>query len=268
MPMASPNPTPVVFVHGLWLHPSSWTPWVELFDEKGYAAVAPGWPGDAETVEATRDNATALDNVGIGEVTEHYAALVKDLPAPPIVIGHSFGGLIAQKLLGMGVARGCVALAPAPFKGIYYLPPVQLASVAPVLSKPWLKGRTWTHTPQSFAKNFANGVPRAESDDIYAKYVIPAPCRPLFQAAVANATPHSPARVDTKAARGPLLLLGGGVDRTVPASTVRAAYKIQQRNGGITEIEILDGRSHSLPADSGWRTAADKALAFLARHGL
>lgn len=268
MPVTSSAPIPVVFIHGLWMHATSWTPWVDLFNAKGYAAVAPGWPGDADTVEATRASRDALDNVGIADVTNHYAALIKTLPSAPIVIGHSFGGLIAEQLLGMGVTRGCVALSPAQFKGILGLPPAQLASAFPILSKPWLRKKTWAHTADSYAKNFANGVPRAESDEIFAKYTIPAPCRPLFQASVANFAPHSQASVDTKSSRGPLLLLGGSKDRTVPAATVNAAYKIQRKNPGVTELEILDGRGHSFPADSGWQEAADKALAFLARNGL
>jgi pimeloyl-ACP methyl ester carboxylesterase len=268
MPVTSSAPTPVVFIHGLWMHATSWTPWVDLFNAKGYAAAAPGWPGDSDTVEATRANRDALNNVGIAEVTSHYAALIKALPSAPIVIGHSFGGLIAEQLLGMGVTRGCVALSPAQFKGILALPPAQLAAAFPILSKPWLRTKTWSHTADSYAKSFANGVSRAESDEIFAKYTIPAPCRPLFQASVANFAPHSPASVNSKATRGPLLLLGGSKDRTVPAATVKAAYKIQQKNPGVTELEILDGRAHSFPADSGWQEAADKALAFLARNGL
>jgi non-heme chloroperoxidase len=266
--MTSPAPTPVVFIHGLWMHATSWTPWVELFTEKGYAPVAPGWPGDSETVEQTRANPDGMNNIGIGEVTDHYAALIKSLPSPPIVVGHSFGGLIAEKLLGLGVTRGCVALAPAQFKGILGLPLAQLQSAAPVLSKPWLKKKTWAHTADSYAKNFANGVSRAESDELFAKYTIPSPCRPLFQAGLANFAPHSQASVDTKAERGPLLLLGGSLDRTVPAATVRAAYKIQSKNPAVTELEIIDGRAHSFPADSGWHEVADKALAFLAKNGL
>ncbi|HEY2272308.1 MAG TPA: alpha/beta hydrolase [Jatrophihabitantaceae bacterium] len=266
--MTSSASTPVLFIHGLWMHATSWAPWVDLFADKGYAPIAPGWPGDGETVAATRADPGALDKIGITEVTEHYATVIKGQPSTPIVIGHSFGGLIAQKLLGMGLVRGCVAISPAQFKGNFALPPVQLASTFPILSKPWLRGRTWSHTKDSYAKNFANAVPRVESDEIFEKFTIPAPCRPLFQASVANFTPHSPAAVDTKTARGPLLLLGGSIDRTVPASTVRAAYKIQGRNSGITELEILAGRGHSLSADSGWRDVADKAFGFLARNGL
>jgi non-heme chloroperoxidase len=266
--MTAPDSVPVVFIHGLWMHASSWSPWVDLFGEKGYSALAPGWPGDADTVEQTRENPAAMNNVGIADVTDHYAAIIRGLASPPIVIGHSFGGLIAERLLGMGVTRGCVALAPAQFKGILGLPLAQLESAFPVLSKPWLRTKTWAHTPDSYAKNFANGVPRAESDTLFKEYVIPAPCRPLFQAGLANFAPRSEARVDTSHARGPLLLLAGGVDRTVPAATVRAAYKIQRKNPAVTEFEVLEGRGHSFPADSGWRVVADKALAFLAKHGL
>jgi pimeloyl-ACP methyl ester carboxylesterase len=249
------------------MHASSWTPWLDLFGERGYAPTAPRWPGEAETVAATRADPAAMNGVGIADVTAHYAALIDNLPAQPVVIGHSFGGLIAQQLLARGKARACVALAPAQFKGILGLPLAQLESALPVRSRPWLRNKTWSHSHDSFAKNFANGVSRAESDDIYDRFTIPAPCRPLFQAGLANLTPHSEATVDAKAERGPLLLVAGGVDRTVPASTVQAAYGIQHgKNTGVTEIEVLDKRGHSFPVDSTWRPAADAALDFLNRN--
>lgn len=267
--MGGPGPVPVVLIHGLWMHASSWGPWVQLLAERGYAPVAPGWPGDADTVEATRADPSRMNGVGIGDVTDHYAAVIEALPSPPIVIGHSFGGLIAQRLLSAGRARACVALGPAQFKGILGLPLAQVESVLPVLSRPWLKGRTWSHSHDSYAKNFANGVSREESDRLYDEFTIPAPCRPLFQAGLANVSPHSEAVVDTKAERGPLLLLAGSADRMVPAATVRAAYDIwRKHNSGVTEFDVIDKRGHSFPADSGWRDAADRALAFLDRNGL
>jgi non-heme chloroperoxidase len=262
------EPIPVVFIHGLWMHATSWAPWQDLFAEEGYAPSAPRWPGESETVAATRGDASAMNGVGITDVTAHYAALIDNLPAQPIVIGHSFGGLIAQQLLANGRARACVALAPAQFKGILGLPLAQLESALPVLSRPWLRNRTWSHTHDSYAKNFANGVSREESDQLYDRFAIPAPCRPLFQAGLANVTPRSQAAVDTRAQRGPLLFIAGSVDRTVPASTVQAAYGIQRgHNSGVTEIVVLDKRGHSLPADSTWRSAADAALEFLRRNG-
>src|SRR4051794_29189867 len=249
---SSSTATPVVFIHGLWMHSSSWQPWIDLFTERGYAPVAPPWPGDADTVAATRAHPEALNNIGIGEITDAYAAVIAELPAKPVIIGHSFGGLITEKLLGMGLGRGAVVISPAQFKGILGLPLAQLQSALPVLGKPALRTKTWSHTPDSYFKSFANAVPRAESDEIFEAYTIPGPGRPLFQAGLANFTPKSPASVDTKRERGPLLLIGGGLDRTVPAATVRAAYKIQAKGPGITELKVFPGRGHSMPADHGW----------------
>ncbi|WP_138757912.1 alpha/beta hydrolase [Modestobacter altitudinis] len=264
--MTTPTPVPVVFVHGLWLHASSWTPWVELFASRGYQPVAPGWPGDAATAEETRAHPEAVAGVGIDDVTEHHAALIAALPAPPVVVGHSFGGLIAQKLHGMGLSRACVALSPAQFKGNLVLPPVQLRSAWPVLSHPGLRKGTWSHSPDSFSRSFANAVPRAESDHLLAAHGIPSPARPLFQASAATFAPRSEARVDTRRERSPLLLIAGGRDRTVPEATVRGAYRIQRRNPGETELVTFPDRGHSMGADSGWAEVAHTALDFLSRN--
>ncbi|WP_308165353.1 alpha/beta hydrolase [Nocardia noduli] len=257
---------PVVFIHGLWMHSSSWDPWVELFSASGYRAQAPGWPGDGPTPEATRANPDDLNNRGVAEVTAHYTELIAALPTPPVVIGHSFGGLIAQQLLAAGSAAACVAIAPAQFKGVLALPPAQLRSALPVLGKPWLRGKTWAHSADSYHRSFANGVPREESDRLFADYAIPAPAKPLFQAAVANFVPGSEAQVDTAAERGPLLMFAGGLDRTVPVATVRAAHKLQSRNPGVTELVVLPDRCHSMSADHGWRELADTALQFLEKN--
>jgi non-heme chloroperoxidase len=267
-PVTAPDPVPVVFVHGLWLHATSWTPWVELFTAHGFAPIAPGWPGDAPTAEETRANPDAVAGYGIGAVTDHYSKIISGLSSPPVVIGHSFGGLIAQRLHGMGFTRACVVLSPAQFKGILVLPLAQLQSAWPVLSHPGLRSRTWSHSPDSFAKAFANAVPRAESDQLLATYGIPSPARPLFQAGLANLTPHSEASVDTERERGPLLLIAGGRDRTVPEATVRAAYQIQRRNPGVTELQTFPDRGHSMGADSGWAEIAGTALDFLSRNGV
>ncbi|MFE3292587.1 alpha/beta hydrolase [Rhodococcus sp. NPDC059234] len=266
--MSQSRTVPVVFVHGLWMHPISWGDWVDLFTAAGYDAIAPGWPGDATTVEATRQDPDALNKKGIGEATEHYAALISRLPDTPIVVGHSFGGLIAQRLLGRGLARAAVALAPAQFKGVLRMSPTQIRSVLPVVSRPGLRSKTWSHTPESFHATFANAVARDESDRIFADFAIPAPGRPLFQAALANVAPGSPAKVDTRSARGPLLMVAGGQDRLVPEPLVQSAYNIQRRNLGVTEYQVFPDRGHSLAADHGWREVADAALDFLERHDL
>jgi non-heme chloroperoxidase len=266
--VTEPVKTPVVFVHGLWMHATSWGPWVELFNERGYASVAPGWPGDSETVEATRANPGALNNRGIAEITDHYAQIIAALPAKPVLIGHSFGGLIVERLLGQGHGRGAVAISPAQFKGILGLPLPQLESAFPILSHPGLRKKTWSHTKDSYAKSFANGVSRSESDEIFDRYTIPGPARVLFQAATANFSPKTEAAVDTHTSRGPLLITGATLDRTVPPATARGAYKIQRKNSGVTEFKLFQGKSHSYPADSGWREVADAALDFLQRYGL
>lgn len=266
--MTESSARPVVFVHGLWLHASSWQPWMDLFAERGYRPVAPGWPGEAATAEETRAHADELAGRGITEITDSYAAVIEGLDERPVVVGHSFGGLIAEQLLERGLACGAVVLSPAQFRGIYRLPMAQVRSLWPVLSRPGLRNKTWGHSPGSFAKAFANAVPREESDTLYERYAIASPARPLFQAGMANLLPRSPAAVDTRAERGPLLIIAGGLDRTVPEATARAAYKKQRRGPGVTEFETFPDRGHSLGVDSGWREVAETALDFLDRHGL
>ena len=260
--------TPVVFVHGLWMHASTWDRWVALFAERGYAPVAPPWPGDAATAAAARAGPSAMAGVGLEEMVGSYVHVVSALPSLPLVVGHSFGGLVAERLLAAGHARGCVALAPAQFKGILGLPLAQLQSAWPVLRRPSLRKGTWAHTADTYARSFASAVPRAESDELFDRYAIPGPGRPLFQAGLANVARRSPAAVDVRAPRGPLLLVAAGLDRTVPAATVRAAYAKQRRNDGITELRTLPDRGHSFPADHGWGEVAELALDFAARHGL
>lgn len=256
----------VVFVHGLWVHSSAWDNWGRLYADSGYEVHAPGWPGDAETVEETRANIAALADQGVAEVTDHYAAYIRRLPTLPTVVGHSIGGLVAQKLVGMGLGQACVAISPVQFRGTLGVSAVQLRTASPVLTRPKLLHKTWAHSRDSFYAGFANGVSREESDEIYERYVIPAPARPLFQAAFANLVPRSPTRVAWKAARGPLLLIAGEADRTVPVSAVRAAYDKQRHNSAVTEIVTVPHASHSYVVDAEWRTVAELALTFLARH--
>ena len=195
------NRTPVVFIHGLWLHASSWTPWVDLFTEAGYAPVAPGWPGDPETVELARANPDSIAGHGIEEVTEHYAGLIKQLPTPPVIIGHSFGGMIAEKLLGEDLGAAAVAIDAAQIKGVLPLPLSALRSTLPVFKNPANAHRAVSLTAEQFRYSFGNAVPAEESDALYERWAIPAPGKPLFEAASANFSPHSPARVDTEIGR-------------------------------------------------------------------
>ena len=265
--MAATRPT-VVFIHGLWLHADSWRPWVELFRSEGYDALSPGWPEEPATLEEARAHPERVANRGIAEVTEHYARILRAFSTKPIVIGHSFGGLFAQKLLGMKLAAGAVAIDPAQIRGVLPLPLEQLRNALPVLGNPANLKRAVALTPEQFHQGFANTVSREESDALHAKYVIPSPGRPLFEAAVANLNPWTQARVDVRASRGPLLIIGGGRDGTVPEVVSRAAYKLYRRSPTVNDYKVFPDRGHSLVIDRGWREVAGTVLEWLSSQGL
>lgn len=259
----------VVFIHGLWIHSTSWERWQEHFGQEGYDTSAPGWPGDADTVAATRGDSTAMAGVGVGRITDHYADILADLGAPPVVVGHSFGGLIAQKLLDGGHAAAAVAISPAPIKGVRVVPLSLLRSSFPVLSNPRNKGRTVSLTQKQFGYSFGNAVPAEESADLYERFAIPGPGRPLFEASSANLNPRAVTAVDVRRQdRGPLLLMAAGRDHTVPAVVVRAAYKLYASSTADTELVEYPERGHSAPFDHGWRSLADASLDWLTRRGL
>ncbi|MBT2501314.1 alpha/beta hydrolase [Curtobacterium sp. ISL-83] len=262
--------TPVVFIHGLWIHATAWQPWIDLFAEHGYEASAPGWPGDSDTVEATRADADRLNDVGIEAICRHYADHIETLTAKPIVVGHSFGGLIAQELLANGFATAAVAIDPAPIKGVKSLPFSQLRSGLPVLGNPANKHRTVSLTASQFRYGFGNAISEAESDALHAAWTIPGPGRPLFEDATANFVRNSPATVDTHSAvRGPLLLMSGTEDHTVPKSVTQAVHRLYADNQeSVTEYREFEGRGHSLTIDSGWREVADATLEWLASKDL
>ncbi|MFI5934057.1 alpha/beta hydrolase [Actinoplanes sp. NPDC051494] len=257
----------VVFIHGLWIHSEAWQPWRELFGEQGYRTYAPGWPGDRDSVADTRLHADGR-TVGVEEITDSYAAFIAGLDSPPIVVGHSFGGLIAQKLLSRGLLRAAVAFSPAPIKGIRIIPPSLLRSSFPVLSRPGNKRNVVSLTEKQFAYSFGNALPAAESTELYERIAIPSPGRPLFEASSANFTRNSPTEVDTtRDDRGPLLLVSAGKDHTVPASVVAAAFRLYSTSKARTDIVTYADRGHSAPFDHGWRELADDTLAWLGRQG-
>jgi pimeloyl-ACP methyl ester carboxylesterase len=261
---------PVVFIHGLWIHSASWAPWLDLFAQHGYAPDAPGWPGDAATVAETRAAADALDDVGIEQICHHYADYIDTLDSKPIVIGHSFGGLIAQELLANDLAVAAVAIDPAPIKGVKALPFSQLRSGFPVLGNPANKKRTVSLTAKQFRYSFGNAVTQEESDALFEAWTIPGPGRPLFEDATANFSRNSPAKVDThQAVRGPLLLISGGEDHTVPKKVTLEVKKMYEDSpDSITDYREFPDRGHSLTMDSGWRTIADATLEWLASQQL
>lgn len=266
--MADPG-TPVVFIHGLWLHATSWNPWIDHFREAGYAPVAPGWPHEPETVELARENPDAVADTSIDDATEHYASIIAGLDRPPVIIGHSFGGLITEKLLGQGIGRAGVAIDPAQIKGVLPLPLAQLRAGLPALGNPANLHRAVSLTEKEFRFGFGNALSDEESGELFRRWTIPSPARPLFQAAAANFVLHSQAQVDTgRAARGPLLLISGTADHTVPDVVTRSTFKQYRDSAAVTELKQFEGRGHSLTIDSGWREVADAVLGWLREQGV
>jgi pimeloyl-ACP methyl ester carboxylesterase len=258
--------TPVVFVHGLWLLPSSWDRWVAVFEDSGYQALTPGWPDDPETVGEAKAHPAVFAHKSIGQVADHFAEIIRGLAKKPAIIGHSFGGLLTQILAGRGLAKASVAIDPAPFRGVLPLPISALKSASPVLGNPANRNRAVPLTYDQFRFGFANAVGEEEAKELYETYAVPASGLPLFQAATANLNPWTEAKVDTKnPERGPLLILSGEKDNTVPWAIANASYKRQVRNVGVTEIVEIPNRGHALTIDSGWREVADTALAFVQR---
>jgi non-heme chloroperoxidase len=257
---------PVVFIHGLWLLPSSWDRWAEVFEQAGYAPLTPGWPDDPGSVVEANQDPQVFAHKTVGQVADHFAGLIGELQKRPAVIGHSFGGLLAQIMAGRGVASVTVAIDPAPFRGVLPLPVSALKSAAPVLGNPANRNRAVPLTYDQFRYAFANAVSEDEAKDLYETYAVPASGAPIFQAAAANLNPWTEAKVDSKNPdRGPLLIISGEKDHTVPWAIANASYKKQQRNPGVTEIVEIPGRGHALTIDSGWREVADTALGFVKR---
>jgi len=258
--------TPVVFVHGLWLLPSSWDRWAALFEEHGYTALTPGWPDDPDTVQEANAHPEMFAGKSIGQVADHFETIIRGLDHKPAIIGHSFGGLLAQILAGRGLAAVSVAIDPAPFRGVLPLPISALRSAFPVLGNPANRNRAVPLTYEQFRYGFANAVSEDEARQLYEDFAVPASGKPLFQAASANLNPWTEAKVDTKNPdRGPLLLISGEKDHTVPWAIANASYQQQQGNEGVTEIAEAKGRGHALTVDSGWREVAEEALAFVKR---
>jgi non-heme chloroperoxidase len=257
---------PVVFVHGLWLLPSSWDRWAALFEEAGYVALAPGWPDDPDTVEEAAAHPEVFAHKTVGQVADHFDEVIRGLKKKPAVIGHSFGGLLAQIIAGRGLSAATVAIEPAPFRGVLPLPFSALKSAWPVLGNPANRNRAIPLTYDQFRYGFANAVGEDEAKSLYATYAVPASGIPLFQAATANLNPWTEAKVDVEREdRGPLLIMSGERDNTVPRAISHAAYEQQRRNPGITEFTEAPNRGHSIVIDGGWREVAQNAVDFVKR---
>jgi non-heme chloroperoxidase len=258
--------TPVVFIHGLWLLPSSWDRWATAFEEAGYTPLTPGWPDDPETVDEANANPEVFAHKTVGQVADHFAEVIGKLTTKPAVIGHSFGGLLTQIVAGRGLAAASVAIDPAPFRGVLPLPISALKSAAPVLGNPANRNRAVPLTYEQFRFGFANAVSEDEAKELYATFAVPASGAPLFQAATANLNPWTEAKVNSKnPERGPLLIISGEKDNTVPWAIANASFERQRRNPGSTQLRELKDRGHSLTIDGGWAEVCDVALAFIRR---
>jgi non-heme chloroperoxidase len=257
---------PVVFVHGLWLLPSSWDRWAERFEAAGYSAVRPGWPDDPDTVAEAKAHPEVFARKSVGQIADHFEAVIRKLDRKPAVIGHSFGGLLTQILAGRGLSAVSVAIDPAPFRGVLPLPISALRAASPVLRNPANRRRAVPLTYEQFRYGFANALNEDEAKSLYEEFAVPGSGEPIFQAAAANLNPWTEAKVDSKNPdRGPLLIISGELDHTVPPAIANASYKREKRNPGVTEIVEIKGRGHSLTIDSGWREVADTALTFVQR---
>ena len=266
---ARKDPTPVLFIHGMWLHATSWQPWMRCFEEAGYKPLAPGWPGEPDDIEAARRAPGLVANRGIEDLTAHYRRIVAKLPIQPILIGHSFGGLIVQKLLGEGIGRAAIAINPAQMKGVLPLPFAQLRAGFPALGNPFNKSRSVALTAKEFRYGFGNKLMEQESNELFEKWSIPSPARGLFEVAFANFNPQAASAVNTgNMKRGPLLLTSACSDHTVPDVTSRATFRQYRKSTAVTSFKQFVGKGHSLVIDHGWHDVAVSCLDWLRQQGL
>lgn len=258
---------PVLFVHGLWLLAGRWDGWRAKFEDAGFATVAADWPGDSLSVAEGRAKPDTFAGIGIQQITDHLVEVARELTRKPVVIGHSFGGLFTQILAGKGLAIASVPIDPAPYRGILPLPLAALRSAFPALGNPANRKKAVMLTPKQFRYGFTNAVGDEEAAKLYDAYPVPGPGKVIFQAAMANLNPGTEAKVDSKnPARGPMKIISGGLDHTVPPAIAKASFKKQRRNPSVTEFQQFEGRSHSLIFDAGWNDVADAALAFVQQH--
>jgi pimeloyl-ACP methyl ester carboxylesterase len=257
---------PVVFIHGLWVLPSSWQRWEELFREAGYATLTPSWPDDPDTVEEAKANPDVFAKKSVRQIVEHTTDVIGSLERKPAVIGHSLGGLFTQMIAGRGLAAAAVAIDPAQFRGVLPLPLATVRSALPVVGNPLNLGRAVYLTLDQFKYSWANELSDEEAEEVHETYHVPGAGLPIFEAALANLNPFTDVKVDTESEqRGPLLLISGESDHSIPPALVNAAFKKHKRNTGVTEIVFVPRRGHSLTVDHGWREIAEKALAFVTR---
>jgi len=257
----------IVLIHGLWMPPLSWEDWNSRFTEKGYRVIAKAWPGLEGNIEDLRRDPTSYASLGISEIVDHYETIIRGLDAPPFIIGHSFGGLITQILVDRNLGAAGVAIAPAPVKGIYFLPFSTLKVSFPALSNPANAHRSQALTPEQFHYAFTNNLNEEQSFEIYERYAVPGPDHVLFQAAFANFNPHAPTAVNfANETRAPLLFIAGELDHVSPPAVVKSNFNLYQKSTPYTEYREFPGRTHFILGQPGWEEVADFALGWCEQH--
>jgi len=258
---------PIVLIHGLWLTPRSWEGWKARFEARGHEVLAPVWPRMQGEGEDVRRDPSALNGLGVAEIVDHYDQIVRGLSPPPVIMGHSFGGLVTELLLDRGLGAAGVALSPAPVRGVLRLPPTQLRSAFPVLGNPLNKNKTVELTPKQFHYAFTNTMTDEEAKAAYDRYQVPGPGRVIFQAAFANFNPRAVTKVDFhKDDRPPLLVVGNDQDHTVPASVSKEAAQRLGKSKAVVDYKEFPGRPHFTAGAPGWEAVADYALEWANRH--
>ena len=261
------QPSSVVLINGLWMTALSWENWVKHFTDKGFHVIAKSWPGMDVGIDELRRDPSPISTLGITEVVDHYETIIRELDSAPIIIGHSFGGLITQILIDRGLGAAGVAIAPAPVKGILFLPFSTLKVSFPALSNPANNHRAVPLTPEQFHYAFTNNLSEDESLAAYNRYAVPGPDHVLFQAAFANFNPHAATAVDFQNNdRAPLLLISGGSDHVSPPSVVEANFKLYRNSEAITEYKEFPERTHFTLGQDGWEHVADYSLEWALQH--
>jgi len=257
----------IVLIHGLWMTALSWEKWTARYTRKGFHVVAKSWPGMDIAIDELRRNPDPIATLGVTEIVDHYEKIIRALDAPPIIIGHSFGGLMTQILLDRGLGAAGVAIAPAPVKGIFFLPFSTLKVSFPALANPANNHRAIPLTPEQFHYAFTNNLSEDESLAVYNRYAVPGPDHVLFQAAFANFNPHAATAVDFENnRRAPLLFISGGKDHVSPASVVEANFKLYRKSSAVTEYKEFPERTHYTLGQDGWEEVADYALDWAVNH--
>ena len=263
MTAAPANPDTIVLIHGLWMTPLCWEHWVSRYTGAGYTVIAPAWPGADRDIDDVRRDPSPMNKLGVGEIADHYDAIIRALPSPPVIMGHSFGGAITQVLLDRGLGAAGVAIDSAPVKGVRKLPISALKVASIALRNPANKNRTVALSPEDFHYGFANTLSFEDSEKARLRYAIPGPGRPLFQAASAAFNPHAATKVNFgNSDRSPLLLIAGGEDHTAPASVNEENFRRYAKSTAVTDFKEFPGRAHFTLGQPGWEAVADYALSW------